>query len=143
MKYQTKISTNLPLHGLDRILGMRKESQAVFPATTGQALVGPPAANVVPKPAPTSQVAPPSAPSAPQAFQTGLGPKGVIIKGFIPSPTQDNPDAKLFFKDNIISENGLHGPFNVKGKNVYYPVVFDRNNQQYMYMPLGRAVEAP
>ena len=77
------------------------------------------------------------------SMNSGLGPGGALAAGFVPNPTQDAPDAKLFFKDNKISENGMHGPFVVNGKKLYYPVKFNRNTQQFEYLDLARAVEAP
>jgi hypothetical protein len=77
------------------------------------------------------------------SMNTGLGPGGALTAGHVPNPTQDAPDAKLFFKDNKISENGMHGPFIVNGKKLNYPVKFNRNTQQFEYLDLARAIEAP
>lgn len=77
------------------------------------------------------------------SMNTGLGPGGALTAGHVPNPAPDAPDAKLFFKDNKISENGMHGPFLVNGKKLYYPVKFNRNTQQFEYLDLARAVEAP
>lgn len=155
MNYQAKISTNLPMHGLDKILRMKKESQMAGPIATGAA----PAAS----PASAPKVAPPAAPSAPSKFtpsdpgqllnqqagqgdasaNNGLGPGGALIQGFVPNPHEKNKDAKIFFRDNKISENGMYGPFDIKGKKLYYPVKFNRNTQQFEFVPLGRAIESP
>ena len=115
---------------------MRKISQAQQPErTTGggtaPAAVAPAATAVAAAPAVAGQLPP------------GLLAGGGLSEGFIPSPTNEAADAKLFFKDNTISENALHGPFDVNGKKLYYPVRFNKNSKQFEYLQLARAVEAP
>jgi hypothetical protein len=145
MSFTPRVSTNLPTHALDQILGMRKISQGqqLEPGTgagAGTAATAPAAtapAAVAPAAAPAAAAAP--AGQLPQGLLAGGG----LSEGFIPSATTEAPEAKLFFKDNTISENALHGPFDVKGKKLYYPVKFNKNSQQFEYLQLARAVEAP
>jgi hypothetical protein len=169
MRINTHVSSNLPMSGLGTLLGMKKTAQMagqiqsppnnVRPVNPGSAT--PPGLNPG-QPAPVTTPVNPAAslqaamygagtdqnqadPSGVSlgAMQTEIGPGGGIVKGYIDSPTQDTPDAKLFFKDNKISENAMHGPFNINGKKLYYPVKYDRNSQQFVYVNYGRAVEAP
>jgi len=128
---------------------MRKISQAVIPPLLARPE---PAATTTPAtpaatPAAPAAVAPAAAPAAPAApagqLPPGLLAGGGLSDGFIPSSTPEAPDAKLFFKDNKISENALHGPFDVNGKKLYYPVKFNKNSQKFEYLQLARAVEAP
>jgi hypothetical protein len=120
---------------------MRKISQAAPPVAPP---VAPPAA-----PPAAPQAAPAAVPAvAPAAATAGQLPPGLLAggglsEGFIPSATTEARDAKLFFKDNTISENALHGPFDVNGKKLYYPVKFNKNSQRFEYLQLARAVEAP
>ena len=112
------------------------------PAPMGNATTQPTTFEDPNMPIPSSNPADPSGISL-GSMNTGLGPGGALVKGYVPNPTDDAPDAKLFFKDNKISENGMHGPFVVNGKKLYYPVKFNRNTQQFEYLDLARAIEAP
>lgn len=162
-----RISTNFPMQGMDEILKMKKQAQMVGPiGMTNVNPTGPSGASAntpssqpssVPMGNATTQATtfedpnipmPSTSPSSPSgastgSINTGLGPGGALTAGHVPNPTQDAQDAKLFFKDNKISENGMHGPFLVNGKKLYYPVKFNRNTQQFEYLDLARAVEAP
>ena len=141
MSFTPRVSTNLPTHALDQILGMRKISQAQQP----ERITGGGTAPAATAPAVAPAVAPATAPATAPAGQLpqGLLAGGGLSEGFIPSSTSEAADAKLFFKDNTISENALHGPFDVNGKKLYYPVRFNKNSKQFEYLQLARAVEAP
>ena len=166
MSFTPRVSTNLPTHALDQILGMRKISQAqqldpgtgggagtaaTAPAATAPAATAPVAtapAAVAPAAVAPAAVAPAAtavaaAPAVAGQLPPGLLAGGGLSEGFISSPIKEAADAKLFFKDNTISENALHGPFDVNGKKLYYPVRFNKNSQQFEYLQLARAVEAP
>jgi len=147
MSFTPRVSTNLPTHALDQILGMRKISQAQQPEriTGGGAApqAAPPAAPAAAPAAVAPAAVAPVAVAPAGQLPPGLLAGGGLSEGFIPSSTVEAPDAKLFFKDNTISENALHGPFDVNGKKLYYPVKFNKNSQRFEYLQLARAVEAP
>ena len=156
MSFTPRVSTNLPTHALDQILGMRKISQAqqldpgtgggagtaaTAPAATAPVATAP--AAVAPAAVAPAATAVAAAPAVAGQLPPGLLAGGGLSEGFISSPIKEAADAKLFFKDNTISENALHGPFDVNGKKLYYPVRFNKNSQQFEYLQLARAVEAP